>query len=344
MIYLVPDIHDLQTGGNVYNRRMIEALRPELSVRVISWAPVDSPLPFLDAPETGIIVVDSLLAHHPDAIWAVREAHPTSTLILLAHYLHCIDPSSDDPKAATAERAALDAFDGAVTTSRFAKQVLAEEGVSTERIKVAPPGLDERYRGPLPIRSGRAVPRMLTVANLLPEKGLRSFMKVLRELRSVPWRWVLVGDFSLDRDYAESVVERVQEMGLSDRVTYTGVVSPDTLRAWYDWAGLFVLPSRFETCSLSMREAMARGLPVVGYRVGGVAENFGDASAGCLVPPGNAAALRAALRTLLTDPMTRRQKGRAARRRSRVFPTWEEAAGRFRETLATLQTRPDRDT
>lgn len=185
---------------------------------------------------------------------------------------------------------------------------------------------------------------MLTVANLLPEKGLQPFVEVLRDLRDLPWRWTLVGDASLDPTYAEKVHRRLRTARLTDRVTWTGPVAPEVLRTWYDRVDLFVLPSRFETCSLSTREAMARGLPVVGYRVGGMEENFGDAAAGHLVPPGNPAALRTALRSLLTAPMARAQKGVAAWRRSRAFPTWAEAATRFRESLAALPPRVAEET
>jgi glycosyltransferase involved in cell wall biosynthesis len=177
---------------------------------------------------------------------------------------------------------------------------------------------------------------MLTVANLLPEKDLRPFVDVLRALRSIPWTWTLVGDASLDPGYAAGVFRRLRTAGLTNRVTWTGPVSPDALRGQYDRADLFVLPSRFETCSLSTREAMARGLPVVGYRVGGLPENFGETAAGHLAPPSNAVALRAALRSLLTDPLARGQKGSAAWRRSHAFPTWAEAADRFRSAFQTL--------
>ena len=83
----------------------------------------------------------------------------------------------------------------------------------------------------------------------------------------------------------------------------------------------------------------ARGLPVVGYRVGGLPENFGDAAAGHLAPAGNDPALRAALRSLLVDPMARRRRGVAAWRRSRDFPGWDKAGKRFRNALASLHAR-----
>jgi glycosyltransferase involved in cell wall biosynthesis len=336
ILFLVPDIHDLQTGGNVFNRRIVEALRPETSIQVVSWAPEDTPASGLDLSGTDVILVDSLLARHPAAIQAVAEARPSATVVLLVHYLHCVDPHASDSEAAADERRTLDTVDAAIAPSQFVRRALIDEGMPANRASVVRPGLHERYRDRLPAHLRQGPPRILTVANLLPAKGLRSFVEVLRDLRELSWTWTLVGDASLDPECAEAVFRRLSAAGLSGRVVWTGPVSPGALRVAYDRADLFVLPSRFETCSLSTREAMARGLPVVGYRGGGMPENIGDAAAGHLVPPGNDRALRAALRFLLSDPMARAQKGRAAWHRSRTFPTWEEAGCQFRSVLQVL--------
>ena len=335
--FLVPDIHDLQTGGNVYNRRMVDELSSDTDVQVVPWTPKETPAPALDLSDADVVVVDSLLAQHPNALRAVHAEHPAASVVLLVHYLHCVDPHASGSKAAADERRTLETVDAAIAPSRFVRRALLDEGVPANRVSVVRPGLHERYRGLLPAHLRQGPPRILTVANLLPGKGLRSFVDVLRDLRDLSWTWTLVGDASLDPDCAEAVFRRLSAAGLSDRVTWAGPVPPDTLRVAYDRADLFVLPSRFETCSLSTREAMARGLPVVSYRVGGLPENFGDAAAGHLVPPGNDRALRAALRALLSDPMARAQKGGAAWRQSRAFPTWESAATCFGRALTDLR-------
>ena len=337
--FLVPDIHALQTGGNVYNRRMAEELRSDTAVQVVPWTPEETPAPALDLSGADVVVVDSLLAQHPDALRAVHTEHPAASFVLLVHYLRCVDPNREDDDGIGDERATLKIVEGAVTTSRFTRRALVDEGLPPEQVKVARPGLGEQYRGTRPMRLGDGPPRLLTVANLLPEKGLRSFVDVLRGLRDLSWTWTLVGDASLDPEYAAGVFRRLRAAGLTNRVIWTGAIAPEALRTWYDRADLFVLPSRFETCSLSTREAMARGLPVVGYRVGGLPENFGDAAAGHLVPAGNEPALRAALRSLLADPMARRRRGVAAWRRSRDFPGWDKAGERFRNALASLHAR-----
>ncbi len=331
--FLVPNIHDRPTGGNIYNRRIVTELQVHGTVEVTPWSPDAQSRPPIDPPDGTAIVVDSLLARHDDALRTLRAAHPTATLVLLAHYLHCIDPNEQEAPEAATERAVLPLFDGVVTPSRYARRALSEEGVSEERIAVVPPGLDDAYRAPVPNRPAQDPPRLLTVANLLPGKGLRSLVDVLGALVDKPWTWRLVGDDTLDPAFADTLREEIQASPVTGRITSTGAVPTEELRAQYDQADVFVLPSRFETCSMATREAMARGLPVAGYEVGGLSENVGEADAARLVSPDSPEALADALRAFLSTPAMRVRMGQAARERSAAFPTWEEAGRRFHAAL-----------
>jgi glycosyltransferase involved in cell wall biosynthesis len=80
-------------------------------------------------------------------------------------------------------------------------------------------------------------------------------------------------------------------------------------------AGLFTQPSRTEGISLTLLEAMARGLPVVATRVGGNAEVVDDGVNGILIASEDPAALAGVVRDLRADPDRARDLGRAARRR-----------------------------
>src|SRR5207245_9485880 len=80
-------------------------------------------------------------------------------------------------------------------------------------------------------------------------------------------------------------------------------------------ASLFVLSSVTEGISLTLLEAMARGLPVVTTRVGGNAEVVADGETGVLVPARQPEALAEALVQLVADPARLVQLGRAGRDR-----------------------------
>jgi len=81
-------------------------------------------------------------------------------------------------------------------------------------------------------------------------------------------------------------------------------------------ADLFVLPSLSEGLPLALLEAMFTGCPIVASDVGEVATSLGRGEAGVLVPPGDPAALAAALDVLLSDPARARSLGERARQRA----------------------------
>jgi mannosyltransferase len=96
---------------------------------------------------------------------------------------------------------------------------------------------------------------------------------------------------------------------------------------WYEALDLFVAPPRAEGFGVTPLEAAAYGLPVVATTVGAFPEILADRATGRLVPPGDAAALTAAIRGFLADPEMRRRFGLAARERvAREFSLAREAA------------------
>ena len=76
-------------------------------------------------------------------------------------------------------------------------------------------------------------------------------------------------------------------------------------------------------------EAMAAGLPVVGWDAGNLPYLARDGHEGLLVPPGDVTGLSHALRRLATDARYRATLGEAAGRRAMRLPTWEQSAARF---------------
>jgi glycosyltransferase involved in cell wall biosynthesis len=79
---------------------------------------------------------------------------------------------------------------------------------------------------------------------------------------------------------------------------------------------VFVLPSLSEGLPVALLEAMAWGRPIVATRMGGVPEVVDDGVEALLVPPGDSAALAAAIGRLLDDPQERLRLGRSAQKRA----------------------------
>ena len=104
-----------------------------------------------------------------------------------------------------------------------------------------------------------------------------------------------------------------------------GFVPPDELGPYYERAAIVCVPSRREGYGVVAREAMAYGKAIVTTGVGGLADAIDDGVTGLVVPPGDVAALRAALERLLADAGLRDRLGRAAREKAQATYAWPVA-------------------
>lgn len=174
-----------------------------------------------------------------------------------------------------------------------------------ERTRIVPLGVDA---GPSPQRGSSAWPRadalhLLAVGRLGRYKGFDVLIDALRVLPGADL--MLVGD----GECARELRARSDAAGVADRIVFAGEVDDATLSAAYAGADVFVLPSldRGEAFGLVLLEAMRAGLPVVASDIPGsaVGEIVVDGETGALVPPGDAAALAAALQRMDDAPARR---------------------------------------
>ncbi len=202
-------------------------------------------------------------------------------------------------------------------------------------IPVIPNGVDTTHFTPAPPPASLPAPassptRLLFVGRLSPEKGLRGLLTALAGLPAIPaWTLRLVGD-GPERQDLES---QAQALGLADRVNFSGWLPREALPACYQAADLFVFPSTDEGMPNTVLEAMACGLPVVAMRIAGCEDLVIEGETGRLLPPGDPAALAAALKTLIADPATRTRFGTAARRRVETHFTWSQSAETYLQFL-----------
>ena len=146
------------------------------------------------------------------------------------------------------------------------------------------------------------------------------------------WSCACVGSLDRAPAFADRVRRGARDDGLGDRMRFTGPrTGPELDRAYAD-ADLLVLASHAETYGMVVTEALARGLPVLAADAGGVSDALG--SGGLLVPPGDAAALGAALRRWLQDGELRERLGRAARERRATLRPWAATAADVAGALA----------
>jgi hypothetical protein len=318
-----PDIAEHPTGGNRYNEA-VRASWPARDTLTTGTAWADAP------PEADAWIVDSLLLRNEGLLDAWSVGPPA---ILTAHYLHLADPNETDSPAAQTEADRLPFFEGYVAPSHFVKQQLSTHGVAPPRVVVAPPGLDRAFRTgrDAAVQALHPPVRLLSVANRLPNKQLIPCLHMLEDLEDEPWQWQVIGDETLDPEHAAAFREAVAASPVSDRVHVRGAACAQEVRAAYARADVVLCPSRFETSGMVAREALAAGVPVLGFRVGGLPETLGALSDACLVPAGNFVSLRIRLQEVLTTPRLHTQLAWQAVRVSRSTPCWAETACRIRQ-------------
>jgi phosphatidylinositol alpha-1,6-mannosyltransferase len=189
------------------------------------------------------------------------------------------------------------------------------------------PGLDAR-----PVRAKYALdggPWLLTVARLEWHKGIDTVIRALPAIRAAHpgTRYAVAGVGP-----RQGELERLAgEAGVRHAVAFLGFVPDEELPALYNAADLYVGVSRYhdllaEGFGISLVEASASGIAVVGGRSGGVPDAVRDGETGILVDPEDPAAVAAGIIGLLGDEALRRRMGAAGRRAVESFYNWDRVS------------------
>ena len=174
---------------------------------------------------------------------------------------------------------------------------------------------EQRRRGPL---------RLLAVGTVTPRKGHLLLIEALADLREFDWRLTCIGSLERDRATAEALRRAIAAKKLGDRVALVGECPPELLTAAYRDADIFVLPSYQEGYGMAYAEALAHGLPIIATTAGAIPDTV-PATASLLVPPGDAVALRNALRRMFTDANLRARLAAGAALAAAALPDWPTA-------------------
>jgi glycosyltransferase involved in cell wall biosynthesis len=345
--FAVPGSLDQPTGGYKYDRQVISGLRQRgCEVDVIDLgdgfprpAPetVQAALPRLRrVPASQPIVVDGLaLGVLPKVAAALRSSH---RVIALVHHPLALESGLAPAEIAAlrhSERTALAAVRRVVVTSPATRGILiADYGVPAQIITVALPGTRSATGvavAPRPAITNQTI-QLLAVGAVVPRKGHDVLIEALDQLADLNWQLVIAGDCKRDRTTAMELAATIMRKRLGPRVCLAGAVSEHHLAALYREADVFVLASRFEGYGMAYAEAIAHGLPVIGTRVGAVADTV-PAGAGILVPPDDVAALAAGLRAMIADAGLRSRCSDAACKAP--LPGWETTAQAFLDVLSS---------
>jgi glycosyltransferase involved in cell wall biosynthesis len=216
----------------------------------------------------------------------------------------------------------------AVSTD-MAKQLRDDFPAAARKIVVVENGVDDAFLAACNTRRNRLLhplPVLVCAGNLIPRKGHSVLLRALAQCADFAWRVKLAGE---GPEHAE-LARLATELGLADRIEFSGELPPDAMPAFLANADLFILPSFSEGRSNALVEAMASGLPVVASDIDGVRELVEDGRTGRLFPPGDERVLASVLRSLLRDASTLSEFGNAAHAEiCRRQLTWAGAADKY---------------
>jgi len=272
---------DLLMVGRLY--RLIRASRPDL-VHLHSRIGADV-MGGIAARLAGVPVIHTRRVDNPEPRW----------LVALKYRLH----------------------DRVIAISDGIGQVLIAEGLPSAKLRVVRSAVDhERYAAPADRAAIRARLQVSAdafligvIAQLIPRKGHRFLLAALPEL--VAAHPEIQVQFFGQGPLADELQHRIDAAGLGDHVRLSGFRDdlPEILPA----LDLVVHPALMEGLGVSLLQAASAGVPIVASRAGGIPEAVREGENGLLVPPGDVAALRAAIGTLLDDPERRRALGAGGR-------------------------------
>lgn len=292
-------------GRGIYRQRLLEA-----GVRVHSLAPHRffplylATLPALIARLRPRVVHAHLI---PSNILAKPLAVALRVPAVVSH-----DHTNDSRRIDSKPLLALDRW-----ANRFARHFIAvsascrdflvrHENIEPARISVVRNAIDLNRFDPRLIDRSSARKKLglplegrwvAGVGRLNPQKNFALFLDVASRLaRQFPGlRFLLAGNGPEE----SALKRRTHELGLEDRVVFSGYVADS--RLVYRAADVLLMPSLFEGLPMTLLEAMAMDLPVVASRLDGMAEVLRDGQNGLLVASGDAEGFEHAVARLLED-------------------------------------------
>lgn len=337
--FVIPGDIETLSGGYGYARAVMEAWRQEGVPFQHVPLPGDYPFPserslaetaerLAAIPDGNPILVDGLAygAIPPDLL---KQAGRAMTVLL--HHPLGLETGLDHARAEAllaSEKAAVAlARHVVVTSAETARTVVRLFQVAPQAVTVAVPGTHRRPRSSRP-----PPPFVLSLGSIVPRKGHSDLVAALSRLTDREWTAHLVGSRDASPETVREVERAIAEAGLAERISLPGALSGVELDRLFAKASIFALASHYEGYGMAFAEALAAGLPIVGYRAGAVPDLVPE-EAGILLEPGDIAALADAIDLLLTDEAHARKMAERGFLAGQALPDWPQTARLIAEAV-----------
>lgn len=342
---------DVLSGGNLYDRMLVDGLRGAghevevcsipLRSYVLNVAQNAYPSLRRRLSRFDVLLEDELA--HPSLFGLNRKLRGETPLVSVVHHLRSSErwPRWQNDLYLSLEKRYLRSVDAFVFNSETTRQTVEVLLGKKTRNVVATPGGDRLPRSVTAERvAARALEdgplRILFVGNLIPRKGLHRLLEALHSLRAHHFRLDVVGREDCDPGYVASLRKQAREAGLADRVRFKGPLPDQLLAERFEDAQLLAMPSSYEGFGIAYLEAMGFGLPVIAAASGATDEIVRHESTGFLVPPDDAWSLARRIESLLEDRDLLRRMSAAAYEAFGDHPGWSASIAKVERFLVAL--------
>jgi glycosyltransferase involved in cell wall biosynthesis len=204
------------------------------------------------------------------------------------------------------------------------RELVTRYDVPSKKITVIPNGVDVDAFKPAAKRDKV----ILYVGRQTAHKGLPYLIQAFTEFvrANGDYRLVLVGE-RLEGGIDLSLVKLSKELGISNRVSFTGRLPEREVRSLMGSATCLVLPSLAESFGMAVLEAIASATPVVATNVGGIPDIVQHGLNGLLVQPADSHALAESIARIVSDSKLRRRLSENGKETCRKF-SWDKIAHR----------------
>lgn len=305
--------------GGVYNvsayremRRLIEMDRPDV-VHVHSVYPMFSPSVLVACRRANVPVVMTVHSHNLTCpTWHHLYKGRICEDCLGGHEYRCVlkncrnnilESSAYALRSSVARSFRLfhDNVDMLIVMTVFAKEKLLRAGFAEHQVAVVPNPAQAGTIDAIPF-AGKYV---AFAGRVSEEKGVHTLLAAAARMPDIIFK--IAGDGPVLSEMVAAAPRNVE---------FLGRLGPDELREFYRRSRIFVVPSVwFEQFPVVVLEAMARGLPVVASKIGGLPEIIEEGVTGALFEPGEPESLIRHLRRLWEDPQGCKRMGTAGRQK-----------------------------
>lgn len=214
---------------------------------------------------------DIIHAHDWMTYQAGINARKISKKPLIVH-LHATEfdrtGGNPDPRISHIEWQGLNEADKIITNSNYSKNnIIKHYKISPEKIQVVHWGINQE---PIPKHAEKRGKTVLFLGRMTLQKGPDYFIETAKKVLEYEpdTKFIMVGD----GDMLPKIINRTTELGIADKVIFTGMLKGEDVHKAFQTADLYVMPSVSEPFGLVALESLKNGTPILISKQSGASE------------------------------------------------------------------------